>query len=278
MRSLMVDALWAEEGRAMPLGLQRHLATCPECNRVFEEMKQAVQISAKALDPSLSEAYWNTFYDRLIERMQSSDPNPAPRAATLQMRLRDALGALVSPSLPVARFGFAVGLILLGVLIGRFWTDSSISAEDPVLAGIDQPAEISSVKLTERTQRYLDRSNVLLLGLVNFDAAEDDPLVMYLNRKSVVAAELVEEARVLKADLGAHREQQLAQLVDDLERILLQIANLEAQHDLPSIEVIRRGVDHGSLLLKINLEQMRLVDRELGEPRAVSPPSIEGAL
>ena len=45
-------------------------------------------------------------------------------------------------------------------------------------------------------------------------------------------------------------------LVEELETILIEIANLEEQEDLPDIELIRDGVDRKGILLKINIHQM----------------------
>ena len=61
---------------------------------------------------------------------------------------------------------------------------------------------------------------------------------------------------MLKDDLTDANRRKLYQLVSDLEVILLQIANLESQNDLPAVEMIRSGVDRRGILLKINLEEM----------------------
>ena len=63
----------------------------------------------------------------------------------------------------------------------------------------------------------------------------------------------------------------LRALIDDLEVILLQIANLEAEHDVPAIELVRSGVDRRGILLKIQVEQMRRTPAP--EPRM--PPAPE---
>lgn len=273
MQDLMVDVLWNEDAQALPGALERHLASCPSCDQVFHEMREAVRMASESAVPSLPDAYWDTFYDRLVDRMQPASRERNLRAASWLKRMRESLVVKMPFPAPIARIGFAMALVLAGVLVGRYWEMSTATDQAKGTEGAVAPPASSEIQLTARTQRYLDRSNVLLLGLVNFDTAEDDPSAINLGRKKVVAAELVEEARLLKADLGAYRERQLVELVEDLERILLQIANLEAQHDLPSIEVIQRGVDRGSLLLKINLEQMRLVDRPAGQTPSKARPS-----
>lgn len=127
--------------------------------------------------------------------------------------------------------------------------------------------------LETRARHYMDRSKVLLLGLVNFDPSADDPAALDLPRRQAAARRLVDEAAPLKDDLAAADEQRLRELVADLEVILLQIANLEAEHDVPAIEMVRSGVDRRALLLKINVEQMRLAepDADEGTPRGTAP-------
>jgi hypothetical protein len=46
-------------------------------------------------------------------------------------------------------------------------------------------------------------------------------------------------------------------LISELEIILMQIANLEEQYDLESVELIRSGIEHKGILFKININQVR---------------------
>ena len=52
-------------------------------------------------------------------------------------------------------------------------------------------------------------------------------------------------------------QNQIYNLISDLEVILLQIANLESEYNLPAIEMVKNGVDRKGILLKINIEEMR---------------------
>ena len=45
-------------------------------------------------------------------------------------------------------------------------------------------------------------------------------------------------------------------MVSDLEVILMQIANLESDYDLPAIEMVKSGVERRGIFLKINIEEM----------------------
>ena len=66
------------------------------------------------------------------------------------------------------------------------------------------------------------------------------------------------EAATLKEELDDPRQRRLRELVSDLELILMQIANLEADGDMGAVEFIRSSVNEKDVLLKINLEQLRI--------------------
>jgi hypothetical protein len=103
----------------------------------------------------------------------------------------------------------------------------------------------------------------VLLALVNYDPASEDSYALNLPRQKQVSQELVTEAGRIKFDLKDPRQRRLRELVTDLETILLQIANLEAENDLEAVEFVKQGVENRSILLKINLSEM---SGDLSEP------------
>ena len=254
MQHLIVDALFDDIEEEAQQKLQVHLDQCESCAVSYQEMKSTLQMTSQLAEPALTEAYWEGFQVKLQHRLKQPDVS---RASTMLLRpMLVGLRRFVQP-LPTWSYqaAMAVLLIAVGVFIGR--TTTSPDVPRPVATtGEGGAAGIMAVD----TQRYLDRSNVLLLGLVNFDAEHDDLSVLNLEHKQAIAEELVQESAAIKKVLEAHNEQQLHTLIGELEKILLQIANLEAQTDYPGIEVIQQGVEHRALLLKINLESMKLLE------------------
>ena len=86
------------------------------------------------------------------------------------------------------------------------------------------------------------------------------------DRKREAANTLVDDAAILKASLKRSEEAQLYMLIEELEKVLLQIANLEMQEDVPGIEMIQEGIEGRALLLKINLETMKRMEVPPSEP------------
>src|SRR5512134_2083771 len=94
----------------------------------------------------------------------------------------------------------------------------------------------------------------MLICIVNddFDAARSSDLA----RQRKVSRSLLQETRALQADLSGSPDQRLQQLLQQLELVLLQIANLEIEHDLSNVELVREGIDREGLLLKINIQEL----------------------
>jgi hypothetical protein len=101
-------------------------------------------------------------------------------------------------------------------------------------------------------QRYIERSQLLLLAVLNGEAEGGD-----LGAQKERAGELVRAASTVREGSSDRRVQEL---VAQLELILREIAHLEAGSDVDGIEMIRTRVDREGVLLRINLEQMRAAE------------------
>lgn len=168
----------------------------------------------------------------------------------------------------------AIALVAVGVFLGR---SSLFDASDaPVASG----PSTELVELDERAWTYLDRSRTLLLGVANFNAGEDDPADLQLARRQSIAAELVREAPELQQALSASDRQRLSALIADLELVLLQLAHLDEEIDLPQLEMVQQGVDQKAILFKIDVEAMNRRDPPT-QPNSgddASPDAIRSAI
>jgi len=257
---LIADLLFGELGEEDRTRLDAHLKRCPACAEEVRAYQATLDFTALRTHPEPEPAFWDGYYDHLVARMEQ-DPYPEPVTSRWarwwkeQGRLN--LMALVQPAWPM-QLAAAVGLLLVGVWLG--WLVFSPATQAPILA--DDPTvedvPVQAASLEARTSRYLERSKVLLLGVVNLDSDQaDDAAMLNLPRKQEVARELVQEASTLKEDLSEADQQRLRALIDDLEVTLMQIANLESGYDVPAIEMVKSSVDRRGLLLKINLSEMQ---------------------
>ncbi len=238
--------------------LLEHLHTCEACSEAFNSLQTIVGATSNKSDPG--EAYWDSYYAKLSSRM-AEKPSQVPfsfRLVTLTPRW----------ALQVAA---AVVLIVSGVLIGRITLTGDSSSQQFAGAESTRPSAVQ-----ERAYSYLDRSKTLLLGVVNFDATQDDPNSLNLDRRRTMAGSLIQEASLLRADLSAADERRLSDLIADLEIILLQIANFESTYNIPEIEMVQSGVDRKAIMFKIDIESMRRFDTQRTPQFAPSRKNASG--
>ncbi len=266
-RELMAQALYETLAAGDQAFLDSHLASCRGCAAESREMRETVAIVSARRRPEPAPEFWDGYWDRLVERMEresraeAAAPDRTARAdAPARRTLKDRLGDLLRP---VPRWAWqasaAVVLVAAGILIGRgtfgpgagpaapgTTVGAASGAASRAAAGAVVPASIE-----ERTARYVERSRVLILGIVNADPA-GDPYGLDLPGQKAVSRELLTQAADLKSP-RTNPDPRLRELVSELEVILLQIANLESASGRDGVEVIRSGVRDGGLLLKINL-------------------------
>jgi len=250
-REHMIEALYGELSPGHRVLYERHLAACPECAAEQAGLAGTLGLMARRERPDPGPEFWDGYWDRLSRRMlwettgEDARPTFAARIGRLFARL---------PRWSYQAAGAAV-LLLLGVLIGGRIIGPSgrpetiTAAAPPVSSG---PAAAAAVRAGD----FIERSKVLLLGLVNFDPAVEDAYALDLGRKQAVSRELLAAAPAIRGGLTGPGQKRLRDLVAELEFIMMQIANLESGQDLDGVELVKQGVDRKGLFLKIDLDRM----------------------
>ena len=99
-------------------------------------------------------------------------------------------------------------------------------------------------------RRYIERSQLLLLAVMNGDPADSTAFDAHKQR----AGELVSVASSVRE---ASDDRRVQELVAQLELILRELAHIEQSSDAEAVELVRSRVDREGVLLRINVEQMR---------------------
>ena len=255
---LMLEAFYEELPPDERTRFQDHLNTCPQCAEIYGRMAATLRTMQKRQRPEPDEAYWNGYWSRLEPALGQESNSRKKRVHWIE-RLQDALHT--ERRLAYA-FGAAALCVAAGIVIGRFVIQPEVPSRRMATNELlDQHPDSVRIEQAKRTAEYLDRSRTLLLGIINVDTAGAGAPGADLSKQKAVSRELVNEARVLQADLKGSDQAQLRMLVSELEVIMLQIANLEARYAYPAIQMVRNGVDRSAILLKINLEQMQMDTR-----------------
>lgn len=241
-----------------------HVDECASCTDYLRETRESIALVTAVSVPQRDDAYWDSFYDRIVDRINEEDAAPVARrkAGIDWERVRD----IILPRQPAMQLAYGVALLVIGLFLGRaiFQTDANdlipeVAQSPQISPEATSPGDTPAVELASldaRSDRFLDRSKVLLLGIVNMDT--DDGSGGYnMDKSRLVARQLVKESVPLRRELEVADQRRLMKLMDDLEVILLQIANLEESADIPAIEMVKDGVDQRGVLLKINVTEMR---------------------
>lgn len=265
-KDLFAEALYHELPDSRMAAFNAHLAACGACNREFEGLKRTIDVMSRRERVEPSEAEWAEFSRRLDGRLADVASEAGDPGRHISGRPRNIIGWL--PSFRPA-WGYGVAAVLLvavGIYMGRTLFNGlpggpgapvDTSGAGPVAGG--SPAAMEPGPSTDETNRealaYLERSRNLLLGLTNLDDRQAATVNIERSRKA--SRDLYDKGNTLAVALDRPSQQQLRQLVQGLQIILLQLSNMDAGNGRPVVEMVRKGVDSKSILLKINLEAIR---------------------
>ncbi|MFH1946387.1 MAG: zf-HC2 domain-containing protein [Acidobacteriota bacterium] len=240
IRKYFPEALYDELSVSDKNRFEAHLWTCGDCTTEFEGFKRTIEVMNRREQPIPDETYWNGYWDSLTERMET---RPAPGHLGLPKWAWQTAAALL--------------LVFIGFTLGRLF-DSNRTAGRPsgTIMAEGQGGMSSDEGMIRRANHYIDRSNIILLALQN-DDPEGDAYALSLPEQKRVSQELIHEASALKVGLGNSRQKNLRELVEELEIILLQIANLDLEQNQGAVDILRDGVASQGILMKINLFKIR---------------------
>jgi hypothetical protein len=242
----MIEALYGELGPTEKERLDEHLCSCPDCASEYSVLGATLKVMDQRERPDPGPAFWDGYWDRLSRRKVWEEAGEAPRTS-LGTRLARALSGIPRWSYQAAG---AAALLLIGILIG------SRLINTPNGTGPVKTASVSAPSGVVQAENFVERSKILLLGLVNYDAAKQDAYAFDLGRKKTMSRELAAEAPAIRGALNERGEKRLRDLVSDLEVIMMQIANLGSGQDVEGVELIKQGVDRRGIFLKIDLDRM----------------------
>jgi hypothetical protein len=217
-------------------------------------MAAVLQYTGKRIRPEPPEEFWDSFENKLTKKIEMEEASPEARRS--QKEKKERRFSIVPKWAYQA--AAAAALILIGVFIGKTFFSPAVpgvqhASRQRELIAQPQP----ETALVNRSQNYIERSKLILLALVNFDPAVEDPYALDLPLQKQVSRELLQEASYLKNELAGSDQERLENLIASLEIILLQIANLESENDMEAIELVRDGIQSRGILMEINLSDLR---------------------
>ena len=218
--------------------VSRHLAACLPCRGRVEEIRKLLAAVDAAPVPERGEAYGRDVWRRLAPRLPER-PDPFWKG-------------IFEPRLAFA--GALAAVALAAFLAGHFWR----GGERPAAS---TPSQARERILLVTVGDHLERSEVVLIELLHAPTREGagqlDP---------ERAEELLAANRLYRQSAGAAGERAVSEVLDDLERVLLEAAHGPSS-PVEEVEDARRRAEAEGVLFKIRVLGSRVRQRE----EAMSP-------
>jgi len=244
IRRMLYDYALDELPSARRATVEEHLQTCRSCAADVQRLTEALgllKISPKLPSDDLSTAYWEQFASTVDHKIDGS------RNQFAAFSFLENMGSflLLRPAGTAAAMGTLVVATIAFLLFPRQVPPrESVVNEAPSVQAV--PAAAKDVRMSD----YLRRSKALLVGLSNMNTVDEGPVDLSVERDA--SRKLVREARYLKQQPLDPRS---SRLINDLDKILIEVANMKANVDRPDVEFIRGGIHQENLLFKIRMAE-----------------------
>jgi hypothetical protein len=227
-----------------PGEIEQHLSNCAECQaefaRVQSMLRQIQPLEVPEPAASFEEKTWLNLRDRLPEK-----------GSFFQRLFRP------QPKWAVA--GLMAVLIVGAFMAGRFWPRPQLPAT-PTAAQVN-PQRIVLVAVGD----HLERSQMLLVEIMhNEDTGHID-----FSSEQQLARDLLDDNHLYRVSAQQVGDPQVARVLDQLGRVLAEIANGPAEVSSSDLQQVRHTIQSESLLFKVRVIQSE-VNSKLQQPAQVS--------
>jgi hypothetical protein len=227
--------------------IERHLSSCAECRaefaRVQSTLKQIEPLDVPEPATNFEEKTWLNLRDRLPEKSSF-------------------LRKLFRPQQKWALAGGMVMLLAMAFLAGRFWPRpvQQIVQQQPSQSN---PQRVILVAVGD----HLERSQMLLVEIMNADTKGP----INFSSEQAEARDLLDSNHLYRVSAQQAGDPQVARLLDQLGRVLAEIANGPAEVSTGDLEQVRHTIQSEGLLFKV-----RVVGSEVNS-RARRPEPLSGS-
>ena len=243
------------EGRRRE-AIEKHLADCAACASLYRDISGTLQLVVAPEAPERGEQYGLEVWQRIRHKLPE---RPAPWWSPWFHRDRLTLAAA------------AAMLVLVAFIAGRVWPrqpaapagNTGLTAGGATTGGGNAAAGDTRQRiLLTSVAEHLDRTERVLTDIMNAPDASD------ISSEQRWADDLLAASRLYRQDAEQAGEQSVADVLDDLERSLLEIVNSPSKITAADLEQIRRRIDAAALLFKVRVMSDGLREREQAPDRS----------
>jgi hypothetical protein len=218
-----------------------HLETCAACRASLDEIGATLAIAERAGVPERGDEYGAEVWTRLEPKLDEA-------------RLRRlAAPARLAPRVPATRAWLAAAAALV-IAAGAYWLGRQSPPPAPVVEVAHEAPAPAAGAIRERVVlaalgEHLDRTERTLVELVNAESGGR----VDITAEQAWARDLLEANRLYRQAAQGGDSPALSQVLDDLEPVLLEIANSPARLTSDEFKALRERIEARSLVFKVRV-------------------------
>jgi hypothetical protein len=243
------------------LAAERHLAACETCRAFYASLQRVLNVVDTLPVPERGPGYEGELWSRIV-------PHLGPH---LERRIRARRPFWLTWTAPwrwAAAATACAGLMVLAFLAGRAYPPRHPAAQMAAAADPQTGERVLLVAVGD----YLERSQMVLIELSN--ASPQGALDISAEQER--AADLVSESRLYRQTAAHTGDTAVAGLLDELDRVLLEITHAPSQLSAAEVEKLRQRLEADGILFKIRVLGSKVRHQE--EPAASAPPAAHEKL
>jgi hypothetical protein len=245
---------YAETERADMARVESHLASCAECQFAQNQLRKVMTLVDSAAPVEAPLGFERTAWARL---------EPA-----LDQHARSGWKNLFwLPQWALA--GGVAALVIASFVAGR------VSGGDSAVPSSGAVAQVEPERVLEtEVGNHLDRTQMMLVELANAETDGADVLAGEQER----AVDLVAANRLIRQSAMQSGDTQIVDMLEDLERVLLEVANAPADVTSNDLTDLQSRISREDLLFRLRviaseMRQRQIQDREAGDPTRRKMPT-----
>ena len=232
-----------------PADIDRHLAECASCAATYRAIAGTLSALVEPAVPARGDLYGLEVWQRIRHQLPPQDTG-----------WFTSLTSFSGSRLMIATSAAALCLVVaLAFVAGRMWSGRPASPAAAPEAMAETSASGNAARqriLAASVADHLDRSDRMLTEIMNTAGGRD------ISAEQRWADDLLATSRLYRQDAIAAGEQSMANVLDELERSLIEIVHSPAKVSDADLEQIRRRIDAAALLFKIRVLHDELRGRE----------------
>jgi anti-sigma factor RsiW len=217
-----------------------HLAECAGCRAAEAELKQLLSATARLTVPEPDAGFEARIWERQRQHLGvAADVESAPVAAPSSP-------AVVIPFWSMQRLlsvGAVAAMLLVAFMVGLY--NAPPGTEIVPEGSVPRPDRILFVAVGD----HLESARMVLVELVNADDADTVDISMQQQR----AQALLANNRLYRQTAQLSGQTAVADVLTDLERVLLEVARTSGQVPAEELDWLRERIAAGDLLFKVNV-------------------------